>query len=264
MREFMNQKNNRQNQEERIVEVKNLDFAIASNKILEDISLEINKGDFLGLVGPNGSGKTTLLKILLGAYKNFSGEAKIFSEEVKKFDKWQKIGYVAQNASQIGQFFPATVREIVGMGLLSKKKFPKIFSKSDNKIIDDALNLVGMKEKYGSNITQLSGGQLQRVIIARAIISQPELLILDEPTTGVDQNAQYEFYSLLDKLNKENGMTIIFVSHDIGVITKYVNKLAILNSNLVFFGTHDEFCKSETAIKFLTDEKHLLSMHHLS
>ena len=249
---------------ENIVDISRLNFSYESSTVLTDISFSVNKQDFFGIVGPNGSGKTTLLKILLGIYRQISGSAKLFGIDVSEFKDWNKIGYVAQNASKIGQFFPADVLEVVGMGLLARKGFPKLLMKKDKGRIIDSLRLVGMEGYWKQNITQLSGGQMQRVMIARALITNPELLILDEPTTGVESKSQHEFYELLGKLNSEKGLTIILISHDIGMITKYVTRLAILNNKMVFLGTHDEFCKSEAAIKFLTDDKHLLSMHHLT
>jgi len=250
------------NMEENIVEVNNLNFKFGKNLILSGISMSISKGDFLGIIGPNGSGKTTLVKVLLGIYASGSGAVKMFGKDVKSFSDWKKIGYIPQKATNIDQNFPATVREIVSMGLISRKKIPRIMDKKDSQDIMDALKLVGMEKFIDRQIGQLSGGQQQKVFIAKAMISKPEILFLDEPTTGVDHESQHIFYDMLNDLNKNHGITIVLISHDVGSITQYVNKVACLNQKLVFHGTHKEFCSSDMAHDFLTKENHYISHSH--
>ena len=225
-----------------ILELKKVNYSFGSTKVLSDISFSVMKGDFLGLVGQNGSGKTTLLKLLLNLYKCKKGAISLFGEKKEIFDDWYKIGYIPQKATNFSQDFPATVFEIVATGLLSKKSFPKRFSVEDKTAVLAVLTKVNMQEFIKRRIGELSGGQQQRVFIARALITNPELLILDEPTTGVDQQTQNSFYDLLGQLHK-SGVTIILVSHDIDRITHYVTKIARLNQHLDFYGTHDEFCK---------------------
>ena len=239
-----------------ILEIKNLNFKFGKIEVLKDISFNLNKGDFLGLIGPNGSGKTTLIKIILGIYKNQKGSINLFNKDINKFNNWDKIGYVQQKATDIQNDFPANVYEIVSMGLLSTKKFPKIINKQDEKKILNKLKLVGMDKLINKRISELSGGQQQRVMIAKALISEPEILILDEPTTGIDPEMQKSFYDLLGKLNKKN-ITIILISHDVTSITKYVNKIAFLNKELEFYGTHKEFCAKD---KEHGHEKHVLCL----
>ena len=241
-----------------VISVKNLSFSYGATQVLKNISFEIYEKDFLGILGPNGSGKTTLLKIILGLYKNYEGDIFLLGKNIKRFNQWSKIGYVPQKATNFDQKFPATVREVVGMGLLSHKKIPRFINKSDIDLIKDALDEVGMLEFIDRRIGQLSGGQQQRVFIARALISKPKILFLDEPTTGVDAKTQEMFYDLLGMLNRDKGITIVIVSHDIGNITAYVNKLAFLHQELVFYGTHEEFCKSDIAVDFITHKKHLI------
>jgi zinc transport system ATP-binding protein len=228
----------------KILELKDVFFSYANFKVLSDINFCVEKGDFLGLIGPNGSGKTTLLKLALGILPIKDGTIKIKGILLSKFKEWSKIGYVPQKATSIETQFPATVNEVVAMGLLSTKKTPKIISGKDKDLIRNALSLVNMGEFAKRRIGQLSGGQQQKVLIAKAMISNPEMLFLDEPTTGIDQKSQKEFYDLLGKLNKE-GTTIILVSHDIGRITDYVTKIASLNQHLEFYGTHKEFCAND-------------------
>ncbi|MBU4246052.1 MAG: metal ABC transporter ATP-binding protein [Nanoarchaeota archaeon] len=231
-----------------ILQLEKVSFSYGNSDILKDISLSVEKGDFVGLIGPNGSGKTTLLKILLGILTPRKGSVYLFEKDLKRFNNWGKIGYVPQKATNIEKNFPATVYEIVSMGLLSSKKLPKIFTKQDDIKIKNALSVVKMEKCSQKRITELSGGQQQRVLIAKALVTEPEILILDEPTTGVDQENQKSFYDLLGKLNKE-GMTIILVSHDIGRITRYVTKIASINQTLNFYGTHKEFCSKDLAHK---------------
>jgi zinc transport system ATP-binding protein len=218
-----------------IIQIKNLDFSY-TEKVLENINLEIQSGDFLGLIGPNGSGKTTLLRLILGLNKPQTGKLILFGEDIKKFKNWQKLGYVPQKATNIDQTFPATVKEIIQTG--TKRK-------TTEREIIKALKEVNMLSFINRKIGQLSGGQQQRVFIARALVNKPKLLILDEPTTGVDKQNRDSFYEILHKLNKQ-GITIILVSHDTGIITKHVNKVACLNKTLYFHGTHEEFCAHET------------------
>ncbi len=248
--------------EEPILNIKNLTFNYRADKILNNITFSINQGDFLGIIGPNGSGKTTLLKLILHLIPIQKGSIKLLSQDIASFDQWSKIGYVPQKVTNIDPYFPASVKEIVSMGLLSSKKFPKVMTRHDNAIINKCLKLVDMKKFENRRIGELSGGQQQRVFIARAIATGPDLLILDEPTTGVDQQTQSRFYKLLDLLNKTEKMSIILISHDIGTITRYVNKVACLNQKLVFHGTHEEFCSSKIAQQFLTQEKHLICHRH--
>ena len=232
---------NREMEKEKAIQLKNVCFSFGNAKVLKDITFSADKGDFLGLIGPNGSGKTTLLKLILGLYPLKCGSIKLFGTEITSFRDWSRIGYIPQKATNIDTIFPATVKEVVAMGLLSRKKFPKTINRKDDKEINAALKTVGMDELRNKRIGELSGGQQQRIFIARALISKPDILFLDEPTTGVDQNTQESFYRLLGELNQK-GITIILISHDIGKITKYVNKIASLNTALEFYGSHSEFC----------------------
>jgi len=225
-----------------LISIKKASFSFGNTPAIENISFDIEKGDFLGIVGQNGSGKTTLLKLILGLHPLKSGQIYIDGKSIKSFNQWSKIAYVPQKATNINEVFPATVGEIVQTGLLSSKKFPKRYSSEDKKKIKDSLEQVSMLEYESKRIGELSGGQQQRVLIARALVSDPEILLLDEPTTGVDQKTQQRFYDILGELNKK-GLTIVLISHDIGRITNYVNKVASLNKTLEFYGTHEEFCK---------------------
>ncbi len=234
---------------EHLVHFEHVHFAYNGEEVLSDISLDIDKGDFLGIIGPNGSGKTTLLRLLLGLLHPQQGRISLFNTAVQNFHNWTKIGYVPQKATQFESKIPVTVREVVGMGRVAKAGLFKRLSLNDYHAIDSALEAVGLKNFDERLITELSGGQQQRVFIAKALANEPELLILDEPTVGVDIEVQDEFYQLLAELNKNslnrNPLTLIIVSHDIDVIVNEVNKVACLNKTLVYEGTPKDFIKED-------------------
>lgn len=236
--------------QEIIIKVKNLEYKYGDEKVLENINLELKRGDFLGLIGPNGSGKTTLLKIILGLLKTQKGKITLLGYDIKKFKDWKKIGYVPQKATNIDQTFPATVEEIITTATTKK---------TTNKQIQEVLDIVKMQKYAKRKIGELSGGEQQRIFIARSLLKKPELLILDEPTTGIDKESRDNFYELLNNLNKK-GITIILVSHDTGIITKHVNKVACINKTLYFHGTHEEFCAHEAG---QTPQKyHIINHEH--
>ncbi len=225
--------------DETIIEITGVNFKQDTSHILEDINLEIKRGDFLGIIGPNGAGKTTLLKIMLGLIKPTSGTIKLFGEDIHHFKDWYKIGYIPQHALSFDTNFPVNVFEVVSMGRFSKKGLFKNLGKEDMQVIYDALEIVGMKEYKNRRIGELSGGQQQRVFIARALASQPELLILDEPTVSVDIAGQKEFYDFLEKLNKEKKITLVLVTHDISSISSRIGRLACINKRM-FSECHPE------------------------
>lgn len=244
--------------ESKIISLKKINFSYKNEKVLKNISFDVVRGDYLGLIGPNGSGKTTLLKIMLGLLPPESGTISLFGEDLSKFRDWKKIGYIGQKATNFDTSFPLSVKEVVSLGLYASKKFPKLFNGSDAERIKKALQRTGMDDFSAKKISELSGGQQQRVFISRALVTDPELLVLDEPTTGVDKETQDNFYALLADLNSNDNITIVIVSHDISYITKHVNKVACLNQTLLFHGSHREFCSSGVIDKVLGHEKHIV------
>jgi len=211
-----------------IFDVKNLSFRVRGVDILSQISLEIFHGEYIAIIGPNGGGKTTLIRMLLGLEKPSSGEVRLFGKKLKNFKEWYKIGFVPQRASLVDENFPATVEDIVKMGRVANRGIFTSFSNEDTKIVEDAMlkmDIVDLKEKM---VGTLSGGQRQRVMIARALASKPEILILDEPNTGVDMVSQQRFYKLLAKLNKEEKITIVFITHDIMEAIRLSDKILLL------------------------------------
>lgn len=210
----------------KVIEVSNLSFGYENRIILDNISFSVAKGDFLGIVGPNGSGKSTLLKLLLRILAPSSGEIMILGEKIDNFTKWQKTGYISQKANSFNSSFPATVEEVVGANLFSEVGIFRPIKKHHKEQVYDALEKVGMQEYKSCLIGNLSGGQQQRVFIARVLVSRPEIMFLDEPTVGIDVKSEDAVYCLLAKLNREMGITVIMVTHDISAVTVHANKIA--------------------------------------
>ncbi|SDY53019.1 zinc transport system ATP-binding protein [Evansella caseinilytica] len=223
------------------VEIKNLSFSYGKRNVLHDIHLKIAAGSFLALVGPNGSGKSTLIKCILGLLPPVTGTITLFGQPVEKFHDWNAVGFVSQKANSFNTGFPATVFEVVSMGLYGKIGLFRFLTRRHKEKIKEAIQQVGMEEYMHQNIGELSGGQQQRVFIARALVSDPKLLILDEPTVGVDAKSVSNFYSMLKKLNREHGMTLLLVTHDIGAVSEYITDVACLNKCLHFHGDTEEF-----------------------
>ena len=201
---------------------------------LEDINLRVDEHDFLGIIGPNGGGKSTLLKVILGLIRPQGGMVTVLGNSPDR--SRSRIGYVPQH-SNYDHDFPVSVMEVVEMGRYGKRGILKPYGKADREASEKALVRVGMLSHAGTQIGQLSGGQQQRTFIARALVSDPALLLLDEPTASVDSAMQTDFYELLEDLKKE--MAIIMVSHDIGAVSVFVDKIACLNVQLYYHGSRE-------------------------
>ncbi len=244
-----------------IFDVKNLDFTVRGLNILTSISLEIFNGEYVAIIGPNGGGKTTLIRLLLGLEKPSEGSIKLYGKKIKNFKEWHKIGYVPQRASLVDENFPATVEDIVKMGRISKRTFFTRMSQEDKNAVEDAMikmDVLNLKDKM---VGTLSGGQRQRVMIARALASYPEILILDEPNTGVDMVSQKNFYALLAKLNKEENITIVFITHDIGVIADDIGRLFTINQKATICNNPKETLSCEDMSELYGIEAHLIHNH---
>lgn len=223
-----------------VIELKEVSFCYGPRSVVELVSLKVEKGDFLAIMGPNGSGKTTLVKLALGLLKPLTGSISLFGTDLNEFKQWHRVGYVSQKATGFDARFPATVEEVVAAGRFGRLGPGHRPGREDRRAVEEALELVEMKERKGSLIGNLSGGQQQRVFIARALAARPELLVLDEPVVGLDSRALDTFYALLGRLNKELGITLVTVSHDTGAVGRQVNKVACINRTLVFHGSPDE------------------------
>lgn len=236
-----------------VVEIKNLTVRYDSVKALDDVSFLINQNDFLGIIGPNGAGKSTLFSCMLGLLQNYEGEIKFFGQDIKKSKKYLKeIGYVPQKPI-FEKNFPATVKEVVRMGL--PRNVPE-------KRVDEVLQQVWIHELANRRIGELSGGQQQRVFIAKALVSEPKILILDEPVTGIDASSTEIFYSILRDLNQNQNITIIWSSHDLDAVNKLANKVACLNKTLFFHGVSEDFFTNEELLKQYSETSMQQHMHH--
>jgi zinc transport system ATP-binding protein len=231
-------------EEEAVVSIKNVSYnyglSSLSSFALDNISFNVNAGDIIGIIGPNGAGKSTLFRCMLGLIDDYRGDITIFGVNIKKSKKpLQKIGYIPQQRL-IDQSFPATVQEIVALGIVGGIK-----PRSKEEVLS-AIKTVELEALKDRRIGELSGGQQQRVLIAKALVNDAKLLILDEPTTSVDVETQNRFYSLIKTLNQKNKVTIIWSSHDLDVMNKLANKLVCINRTMFFHGdTHEFFASSE-------------------
>ena len=212
-----------------IIELKNVYAGYEQTPVLHDINLSIHEHDFIGIIGPNGGGKTTLLKVILGLLKPEKGNV------VYHAPKQNLFGYLPQN-NRFDQRFPISVKEVVLSGLMSEKRLFKHYKKEEHLKAEELLAKYGMGAYIKTPIGELSGGQMQRVFLCRAIISSPQVLILDEPTTYVDSNFEKEFYTILKELNKT--LSIVMVSHDLGTICSYVKTIACVNRSLHYHNSN--------------------------
>lgn len=237
-----------------VIRCDHVSFRYGTDTVLHDISFDLKKGDYVGMVGSNGSGKTTLLKIILGLLSPSEGSVHLFDIPREEFRDWEKIGYVPQNVFRGDLNFPATVQEVVESGCVKAGHHG-----GDAALA--ALRRAGIEHLMKKRIGELSGGERQRVFIARALVSSPELLILDEPTTGIDANTEEKFYTFLAELN-HSGITIILVSHDLEVIGKQVKTVLCLNRSLVCYGKPESLERPEILRAMYGGEKQILLHDH--
>lgn len=210
---------------EKLIEIKNLSFGYNDNPVLEDVNLDICKGDYILVIGPNGGGKTTLLKLILCILKPWSGSI-TFHEDISN-----RLGYVPQYSS-FNKNFPITSLDMVLTGCINSRNFLRKYKKKDIEKAETTLKIVDLSNKRNENINNLSGGQLQRVLIARALVSDPAVLFLDEPTASIDITSQTSLRDFLDELNDK--MSIIVVTHDPTPFAQTYNHIACINKNLYF------------------------------
>ncbi len=233
-----------------LLETTGLCFRYGATEVLSDISFSVAAGDYLGIVGPNGCGKSTLVRALLGLAPPSQGRVTLFGTEQPAFRQWERIGYLPQRLRFLNPQFPATVEEVAALGLLGAKRFPKRLSADDHRRIGAALERMGIVHLRRRLIGELSGGQQQRALLARALVSDPELLILDEPTTALDPETRDGFYALLRELNRERGTAIVLITHDTWNIGRHAERFLYLDKRIVFNGTFEEFCRSAEMTRF--------------
>ena len=225
------------------IDVENVTFAYGDRPVLKDVSLSVEDGEFLGLIGPNGSGKTTLLKIMLGLRTPDSGAVELFGTPAQRFTDGTRLGYVSQHSTDADAMMPVTVREVVTMGRYAHAGIHRLTDR-DHEIVEEALETVEITDLADRRINHLSGGQRQRAYIARALASEADLLALDEPTVGVDADSVDAFYALLDDLN-DQGITIVLIEHDIGTVAEHASTMACLDCELYEHCETDRFLESD-------------------
>ena len=213
---------------EAIIEAKDICFGYTGEQILYHVGFAVNKGDFLSIIGSNGSGKSTLLRLILGELSPVQGSIRLFGEDVAHFKGWPKIGFVPQNGFRGNVGFPATAEEIVLLNLYSEIGMFRLPNKAQHEKAMHALRQVNMDAYAKRLFGELSGGQQQRVMLARVLVNEPELLLLDEPTTGIDAQTVETLYTLLSQYNREQRVTVVMVTHDMGRASTYVSRVLCL------------------------------------
>lgn len=217
----------------KIMKFKDVSFGYENKTILENVNLDISKGDYIGIIGQNGAGKSTLLKLMINSISPIKGNIELLGKDIKNFNSWEQIGYVDQKSNSFSSSFPVTVSEVVSMNLASKIGLFKSIKKKHLDEVEEVLKLVGIHEYKDRLIGSLSGGQQQKVFIARELMKSPKILFLDEPTVGIDVNGQREFYRILKELNENLNLTIVIVSHDLFIVKEEVKKLALIKDRNV-------------------------------
>ena len=220
------------------IQAEHLSFSYSHEPVVDDVSLTVRRGEFLALVGPNGSGKTTLLRLLLGLLPPRRGTVRLFGAEPARLrDRW-RLGYVPQRPA-LAAGLPATVEEIVTTGLLARRRWGRR-SSGDRKAVTHALTVVGLEDLRNRRVSDLSGGQQQRAFIARALASDPELLVLDEPVAGVDADAQKHFRDALVHHVRSHDGSVLLVSHELGAVANDLDRVVVIKRNIRFDGAPSE------------------------
>jgi zinc transport system ATP-binding protein len=222
------------------VELRDVSFGYRPGQpVLEDVDLELGEGEFVAVAGPNGGGKTTLVRIVLGLERPNAGAAVLFGEPADRFSGRRPLGYLAQR-SALGGDAPATVREVVAAGHVARRRLVGRLTREEGVLVAEAIERVGLTAVADAPLRTLSGGMQQRAFIAKALAPRPALLVLDEPTTGVDAESQESLAQLLADLHGELGVTIVYVSHEFGAVEKYVERIVLVRRTIVFDGSpHD-------------------------
>ena len=222
------------------VELRDVAFAYDGGPpVLERVDLAVEEGEFVAIAGPNGGGKTTLLRVAIGLERPTHGEALLFGESAHRMTRGRRLGYLAQR-SRLGIDAPVTVREVVSAGRLAGGRLLGPLPGSDRALVRDAIAEVGLAEHADRPLAQLSGGQQQRAFIAKALAGEPRLLVLDEPTAGVDADAQEALAALLAGLHAQRGVTVLYVSHEFGAVGHIVRRLVLVRGGIVFDGPPED------------------------
>lgn len=220
----------------KIIKLKDLSFDYGEGWVFHKLNIEIDEGDFVAVIGANGAGKSTLLKMLAHLVAPTQGTIEYYGEDIKDFDRWNLIGYVPQNPSKFGLDFPVSVEEVVTMGLLQPQSILHRTTEEDRQRIDQVLDFFELTDLRKRRMGELSGGQQQRVFLARAMVKKPKILLLDEPSTAMDSKTKEALYVYLQRLNKEKGVTIVMVSHDLELASHSAKSALCLDHGVCFWG----------------------------
>ncbi|MFW5838659.1 MAG: metal ABC transporter ATP-binding protein [Bacillota bacterium] len=225
------------------ININNITVKYNAHVAIQDVSLSVMPKDFIGIIGENGSGKTTLIKTILGTLKPTKGSI-IIKDGIR-------IGYLPQHIMRQNSMFPATSEEVVKMGLMANKTFPRHYTKKDHKKVIEMFTSLHISDLRKKRIGLLSGGQQQRVMLARALINDPDVLILDEPTSALDRVIEQSFLETLKRLNQTRNTTIVIITHDLAALGDYINKILYLDKTVLFAGDFDTFCNKSTLSPYL-------------
>lgn len=217
----------------KLIEIEKLKFGYNENLILKDINLSLDKGDFAVISGENGSGKSTLIKLILGEIKKDAGEIKLFGIDMEDFKNFDKIGYVPQLNDAVKVAFPISCREYVGLNLYKEFSIFNTIKKESKTKVENIFSTLKINNLIDRPFNKLSGGQAQRVMIARAMVNSPDILILDEPTVGIDQKSKEEFLDLLVHLNRNHDISILMITHELDILGDYVDKIFKLKDGVI-------------------------------
>lgn len=221
---------------EEIVRLKKIGFSYGEEWLFRHVDLVIKAEDFVAIIGPNGAGKSTLLRLISNVYPATEGNVELFGEDIAKFKQWGRIGYVPQNPARDQRSFPVSVEEVVSMGLLAKNSLFSRLTMADKNMIGETLAKFKVEHLRHRPIRELSGGEQQKVFLARAMVNNPELLLLDEPATGIDSKSRVELYDFLFKINEIERTTIIIVSHDLDLVSQVTKNALCINRGVCYFG----------------------------
>ena len=243
------------------IKAEGLQIRRGGSAVIENASFSILQGDFAGIVGPNGGGKTTLVQGLLGLLPLAKGEVWLYGTRLHEFRSWEKVGYISQDATSFDEKFPLTTRELVGIGLVSGKTMGRPLRSSMWERVDRELEFMGIADLAGRRIGELSGGQRQRMVVARALVRDPELLVLDEPERGMDASALERFYGKLSELHRERKVTIVVVSHDLSTVFCRMSKVLCVN-RVVYSSCVDGHQEEDVLKKVYGEHFHFVYHEH--
>ncbi len=244
------------------VEAEALTVTRSGATVISDASFTIERGDYVGMIGPNGGGKTTLLQALLGVIPAASGSVRLFGRDKQAFSEWERIAYVAQDSLSFDASFPLTVRELTGLGRITRGRLGRPLSRDDWHAVDETLALMEMDDLADRHIGRLSGGQKQRVFVAKALVRDPEILLLDEPVTGVDAETQERFYKKLSDLNEARDLTIVIVSHDLAAVFCRMSKVMCVNREVYSADITEDLEPNEILREVYGDHFHFVFHRH--